>query len=74
MCELTITELRSDLATMAKHGRLIGYDVSAPTTTHPAKDKDVRPEPLCDSCGEWTDPATLVDGDCRGCRVLREAT
>ncbi len=72
MSQLTRAELRSDLATMAKAGRLIGIDASAPITTHPATDTDVQsPEPLCDTCGEWS--SQLVDGECPGCRVLRES-
>lgn len=69
MCELTETALRDDLAIMAKYGRLVGYDVSAPTTSRESQPTARDGEPLCEDCGEWS--STLVDGLCPGCLWLR---
>lgn len=33
-------------------------------------DANPRPEPLCDTCGEWA--GDLVGGECQGCRRQRQ--
>lgn len=83
MSELTQDALRSDLSTMAKHGRLVGYDVSAPIVPRPVqhksrwqalKDKFKRQKPVerCWCCWETIDRERHRCPRCRVPLKLRE--